>query len=165
MVFFDTCVWFELTGVKSPTTPTEIRQATVASALMKKILKDNIVIVTCKEQLVEVISSVQKAKMKEYNATAKKNGGKGVGDIKSYRKVPEFQTAKQLCSQVIKDVINFSKLGESIDCPIQDIISNIHLVDINDYMYYEFCKNHGINLYTFDCDYDCIDTEGIVIKI
>lgn len=165
MVFLDTCIWIELCGVKTPEKEHEIRQAVVAGNLIKDIVENKTTIITCKEQLLEVIQSVQKSKMREFNNQAKKAGTRGVGDLKSFRKDPAYQSAKELCKQVVSDVIKFSKIEKSLDCSIDELLDKIHLADINDYIYYDFCKNYGVKLYTFDSDFDAIDSDGIVARI
>ncbi len=72
MVFFDTCVWIELCSVKTPESENEKKQASAASKLLLDMSSDE-VIITCKEQLLEIISAVQKVKMREYNKKCKKS--------------------------------------------------------------------------------------------
>lgn len=67
MIFLDTCVWFELLGVRTPVKPHEIQQATVATELFGKILSNKEIIVTCQEQLVELVSAIEKAHMKAFS--------------------------------------------------------------------------------------------------
>ena len=50
-----------------------IRQANIASTLLQKLMNEDKTIVTCNEQLLEIISAVEKIKMKEYNRLAKAN--------------------------------------------------------------------------------------------
>ena len=69
MIFLDTCVWFELLGVRTPVKPHEIQQATAASELLGRILKNKENIITCKEQLIELVSAIEKVTMKTYPST------------------------------------------------------------------------------------------------
>lgn len=78
--------------------------------------------------------------------------------------MPEFQNTKALCEQVISDVETLSQLKPLSDYPIHSIISNLHLVDINDYLYYQYCVTNNIDFYTFDGDFeDLISNEHIHI--
>lgn len=151
MVFLDTCIWIELCGVKSPVTEREKRQAILASTLLQNIMQRSEQIVTCDEQLIEIISAVEKIKMNEYNRITKKNKGKACGNIKEYRSKTEFLTTKELCDSVIKDVRHFAcinKCGYSVD----DILKRIDIADINDCIYYDYCKKNDIEFYSFDKD-------------
>ena len=152
MVFLDTCIWIELCGVKSPTKPNEIKQANLAGNLLQGLLANQDTIVTCKEQLLEIISAVQKIKLKEYNRNVKKSGGTGCGDLKEFReRAVDFQSTKMLCQTVVDDVTHFSNI---CDCSysVDDILSRIDLADINDCIYYDYCQSNGIVFYTFDSD-------------
>lgn len=53
-------------------------------------------IVTCNEQLLEIISAVEKIKMKEYNRLAKANGIAGCNNIKDFRTREDFASVQQL---------------------------------------------------------------------
>lgn len=152
MVFLDTCVWIELCGVKSPVTVNEIRQANQASSLLQNLLNSNEVIVTCNEQLLEIISAVEKIKLKEYNRNAKNNGITGCGNIKEFRARPsDFQNAKLLCQSVIEDVKHFAEI-HNCTYSIDEILNKIDLADINDCIYYDYCIQENIDFYTFDGD-------------
>lgn len=151
MVFLDTCIWIELCGVKSPATPKEIKQAKIASTLLRKLMTGKEKIVTCDEQLIEIISAVEKIKMKEFNRNAKKAGTKGCGALKEFRNKEEFSSAKQLCVTVVNDVKHFAEMQEC-NYSVDAILSKIDLADINDCMYYNYCKENDIELYTFDGD-------------
>ena len=71
MVFFDTCIWIELCCTMVPSNPTQQAQAQKASQLLANVQQQNEQIVTCNEQLIEVISAIQKVKMREYNKISK----------------------------------------------------------------------------------------------
>ena len=161
MVFLDTCIWIELCGVKAPVTPNESRQTQLASTLLQKLMQQNEQIVTCNEQLIEIISAVEKIKLKEYNRVAKGNGQPGCGDLKSFRSKVEFSNAKQLCNAVVSDVKHFADVH---DCAysVDEILSKIDLADINDCIYYDYCKNKGIEFYSFDMDISKLGQLGTV---
>jgi len=55
----------------------------MASTLLQRLMSDKETIVTCNEQLLEIISAVEKIKLKEYNRIAKSNRKRGCGDLKS----------------------------------------------------------------------------------
>lgn len=161
MVFLDTCIWIELCGVKSPIEPHEIRQASMASTLLNRLMSENAKIITCKEQLVEIVSAVEKIKLKEYNRIAKSNGKKGCGNIKDFRSRVEFSTAKQLCNTVIEDVKHFADIN-NLSYSIDDILEKIDLADINDCIYYDYCKANNIEFYSFDMDIEKLGKLGTV---
>lgn len=71
MVFLDTCIWIELCSVRTPVKPNEIRQANEAGRLLTNLLNTKEEIVTFNEQLLEIVSAVQKVKMREYNNLCK----------------------------------------------------------------------------------------------
>lgn len=161
MVFLDTCIWIELCGVKSPVKPNEIRQANIASALLQRLMASKEKIVTCNEQLLEIISAVEKIKLKEYNRLAKKTGASGCGDLKSFRNTGDFWSAKQLCSTVIADVKHFADIHKCT-YSVDEILSRIDLADINDCIYYDYCKENNIEFYTFDMDIEKLGSLGTV---
>lgn len=151
MVFLDTCIWIELCGVKTPTKEHEKRQAQLASDLLHKLLFQREKIVTCNEQLVEIISAVEKIKLKEYNRNARNNGLAGSGDLKDFRSKTEFLDAKRLCESIVTDVRHFAEV-KNCNYSVDDILSRIDLADINDCIYYDYCKDNGIEFYSFDMD-------------
>ena len=161
MVFLDTCIWIELCGVKSPVTSNEQRQAQIASALLQKLMSDNEKIVTCDEQLLEIISAVEKIKMKEYNRTAKAGGKTGCGNIKEFRSTSSFSLAKSLCKTVVEDVKHFAD-NQDVSYSVDDILSKIDLADINDCIYYAYCKENKIDFYSFDADINKLGQLGRV---
>ena len=151
MIFFDTCIWIELCGVKAPVTQIEKRQASLASALLQRTMQSSEKIVTCNEQLLEIISTVQKIKMKECAKSLKAQGKKGCGNVKEYRQHQDFLQAKQLCDTVVNDVKHFADIY-ACSYSVDEILKRIDLADINDCIYYDYCKENGIEFYTFDKD-------------
>lgn len=158
MVFLDTCIWIELCGVKSPSKQNEIKQAHLASSLLMSLMKRKETIVTCNEQLLEIISAVQKIKLKEYNRNAKENGNSGCGNLKEFRcKVEAFSDTKKLCKNVIEDVKHFADI-HNCTYSVDEILKQIDLADINDTIYYDYCRNKNIEFYTFDADIEKLGT-------
>lgn len=151
MVFLDTCIWIELCLVRTPQKQHEIRQANIASTLLQKLMNEDKTIVTCNEQLLEIISAVEKIKMKEYNRLAKANGIARCNNIKDFRTREDFASAKSLCNTVISDVKHFADVHHCT-YSVDQILSKIDLADINDCIYYDYCKEKGIEFYTFDMD-------------
>lgn len=161
MIFLDTCVWIELVAAKSPVTTTETRQAMLASKLLNSIKKDNKKIVTCREQILEIISAVQKYKMREYNRLCKEKAVSGVGNLKEFRQTSTFAQTQDLCHEACEDVNHMAELAVP-DINVEDILNNLHLVDINDCIYYKFCSDKGIDLYTFDADFKKLAPTGML---
>lgn len=153
MTFFDTCIWIELLAANAPETEKDRRQATYASDLLNQTLENKEIVVTCAEQILEIFSAVQKYKMKEYNRTCKATQAHGVGNLKEFRQTQMFGDVQKVCRQVYEDINRLSQYKKVDLCEIEKIIENIHLVDINDYLYYEFCNSNEIDFYTFDKDF------------
>lgn len=152
MIFLDTCVWVELLGVRTPVKEHEVRQATFASELLNDILKSGEKIITCKEQIIELVSAIEKVTMRTVNRGRKDNKLPGIGSLKEFRKLSEFQNTKNLCESVINDVYYFAKLNNIGEYDFDNIIQNLDLADINDCLYYEYCVKEKIDFYTFDLD-------------
>ena len=152
MIFLDTCVWFELLSVRTPTKPHEIQQAMAASELFDKILRSEEKIVTCKEQLIELVAAIEKATMRTVSRERKCRNLPGIGNLKEFRKLSEFQDTKRLCETVIEDVKHFAKIHNIGEYDIDHIMKQLDLADINDCLYYDYCMKTSINFYTFDSD-------------
>ena len=152
MIFLDTCVWIELSGVRTPVLPHEIRQATAASELLRKILANREIIITCQEQLVELVSAIEKVTMKTVNRDRKTQNLPGVGNLKEFRKLNEFQNTKRLCENILEDITHFTKIYSINDYDMKKIIQRLDLADINDCLYYDYCIRENIDFYTFDSD-------------
>ncbi len=150
MIFLDTCVWIELLGVRTPVQAHEILQAKAASELMERKLGQDESIVTCKEQLIELVTAIEKVMMRSVNRERKEKNLQGVGNIKEFRKLTEFQETKQLCKMVIDDVSHFAEISHIGIYNIEDIIQRLDLADINDCLYYDYCMKEKIDFYTFD---------------
>ena len=160
MIFLDTCIWIELLATKSPETQKEINQASLASNLLKEIYQKNEKLVTCKEQIVEVISAIQKVKMKEYNRNCNNTANVKVGSLKEFRESSMYYQTQDLCKQIYGDLKHMTQSHNSIMCAIEDLLDNIHLVDINDFIYYNYCCNNDIDFYTFDGDFNKLEAHS-----
>lgn len=154
MNFLDTNIWVELLVTKTPQQPHEIRQAQLASNLITNLQKNKEIIVTCKEQMLELINSIQKVKRREYNRIYKANGKNGIGSVKELRKIEEFTDVISICKMAINDLKNMAKVEYSIerpiDCVIERIFQDLKFVDITDSIYLDFCMEKKIKFYTFD---------------
>ena len=156
MIFLDTCVWFELLGVRTPIKPHEIQQATAASELLGRILKNKENIITCKEDLIELVSAIEKVTMKTVSRERKDKNLPGVGNLKEFRKLSEFQDTKRLCETVIGDVKHFAKIHNIGEYDMDYIIQQLDLADINDCLYYDYCVRENVDFYTFDSDVESL---------
>ena len=63
---------------------------------------------------------------------------------------------------MISDVLFFADNQENVQYNIEDILARINIADINDCIYYDYCKNNNVKLYTLDSDLLKIDTDNIV---
>lgn len=152
MIFLDTCVWIELLGVQAPQKSHEIRRAQAASALLHKALEEKEIIITCKEQMLELISAIEKVTMRTVNKMRKENQQPGVGNLKEFRMLQEFQQTKELCKSVIDDVRHFAKINDIGEYDVDSILQRLELADINDCLYFDYCIDKNIRFYTFDSD-------------
>ena len=152
MIFLDTCIWIELVAAKTPVTQNDINQAIMASELLSDIREKQEKIITCREQILEIISAIEKNKMREYNRERKESGMSGVGQLKEFRCTAAFRDVQELCEQACEDVRHMAEMHE-VNIDINGVLANIHLVDINDYVYYDYCNEKGIEFYTFDNDF------------
>lgn len=157
MIFLDTCLWIELCCTSLPTTPEQLSRAEKASAVLSEAQQKKEEIVTCKEQLLEIISAIQKIKMKAYNRLCKAHSIPGVGQLKEYRSTDDFSSAQLLCNEAIEDVCKMASEKDIGAYDINKVLGNIHLVDINDYLYYQYCIKEEIDFYTFDQDFRNLD--------
>lgn len=152
MIFLDTCVWIELLGVRTPVKPHEVRQARAASDLLNKMIIEKETIITCKEQMFELISAIEKVTMRTVNKTRKQNQKSGVSSLKEFRMLQEFQATKELCKVVLDDVQHFAIVNDIGEYNIASVLQRLELADINDCLYYDYCVGENIEFYTFDSD-------------
>lgn len=155
MTFLDTNIWIELLAVGNPGTDSERRQAQESDKLFRALLSQEEKILTCREQLLEVINAIVKVKMREVSKRRKENASLGIGKLKEFRELKEFDEAQELCRTVVEDISHFATLIDignyDLDY-IKTIIDRLKLADINDCIYYDYCRKNGIDLYSFDAD-------------
>lgn len=164
MIFFDTCIWIELLGVHTPREKHEIRQAQAASSLLNTILETNEQIVTCEEQLLEIINAIQKVTMRTVNKERKKNQLPGINNLKQFRQLEEFNATKELCKSVIEDVKHFATINELGYYDLESILNRLEVADINDCLYYDYCTVNNVKFYTFDSDIKCLGKSPILFN-
>lgn len=155
-VFLDTNIWIELLALRTPQEEHEIKQSAQASALLKSLLSDKRRICSCYEQLIEIVNAIQKVKQKTFSKKQKEAGKKGIGSVKEYRRYPEFFATVAVCKMAIEDIKHMA------DVPIEQILENLHLIDINDYIYYNYCKKNNLEMYTFDKELKELDKFTVV---
>lgn len=152
MISLDTCVWIELLGVRTPVKPHEIRQAAAASKLLNELLRQEEAIITCKEQLIELITAIEKVTMRSVSRIRKDNNLPGINNLKQFRGLEEFQGTKELCETVLEDLQHFAVVNDIGEYNIDAILQRLDLADINDCLYYDYCTREEIEFYTFDVD-------------
>ena len=165
MVFLDTNIWIELLAVSSPQKDYQVKQARAASKLLKNIHTSGKKIITCKEQLVELIHAVMKIQMGRFNKLQKTQGLPGVGGLKQFRKSDEFLLAKEICKQAYHSMTELAVLDDSFSYNVYDILASIEQADINDIMYCTYCQKNNIQLYTFDKDMNEIDCASGIVNV
>lgn len=122
-------------------------------------------IVTCKEQIIEFINAIQKAKRIEFSKNHKKLTGKGVEGIKDFRKFEEFNTVIVVCKTACADMLHMAKLDNEFKYDIDKIIDSLRDADINDVMYFNYCLDKGIKLYTLDHELASMDNGRNIIHL
>ena len=161
-VFLDTNIWIELLALRTPQEEHEIKQSAQASALLKSLLSDKRRLCSCYEQLIEIVNAIQKVKQKAFSKKQKEAGNKGIGSVKEYRRYPEFSATVAVCKMAIEDIKHMADVEQHADVPIEQILENLHLIDINDYIYYNYCKKNNLEMYTFDKELKELDKFTIV---
>lgn len=164
MIFLDTCVWIELLSVRTPEKEYEIRQARAATELLETIMSNEKKIVTCKEQMIELVTAIEKVTMRTVNSERKANKLSGIGSLKEFRTLPEFENTKILCETVIKDLKYFAEINDIGDYDVDDILRRLDLADINDCLYYDYCVREKIDFYTFDSDLEKLGDNSVLHK-
>lgn len=159
MIFLDTCVWVELLGVSTPVKPHEVRRATAVSQLLNDAIQNQKTIVTCKEQMVELVNAIEKVTMRSVNKARKDNNLPGVGSVKEFRTLREFQNTKELCKSVIEDLRHLAVVNDMGGYDIDAILQRLDLADLNDCMYYDYCSRENIEFYTLDSDLGVLGTD------
>lgn len=161
-VFLDSNIWIELLALRSPQKPHEIVQSRLASNLLKELKIKKVTIFSNYQQLIEITNSIQKVKLREFNAVLKQSGKKGIGSVKEYRNYPEFSEAVEICKIAIDDIQKLVTINNSVYVSIQEILNNTQYIDINDYIYYKYCLDNNLTLYTFDKELKGIDEYNVV---
>lgn len=162
MIFLDTCVWIELLGVRTPVKPHEIRQVAAASKLLNELLRQEEAIITCKEQLIELITAIEKVTMRSVSRIRKDNNLPGINNLKQFRGLEEFQGTKELCETVLEDLQHFAVVNDIGEYNIDAILQRLDLADINDCLYYDYCTREEIEFYTFDVDLSVLGNGSIL---
>lgn len=157
-VFLDTCIWFELLVEDNPSSFKQKKRTVSATQLFSELVKNSEEIVTIDIQLIEITQTIIKAKFKECNRNLRSEKKKMLGNIKEFRTKEAhkeyYDDAIKLSKMVIDDMKKFISRVDIYHGNIDDIILNIAKVDINDYIYYEYCARNDIKLYTFDSDFE-----------
>ena len=152
MVFLDTNIWVELLAAATPEKDYQKHQAVSASNLLKELKETAQDIVTCKEQIIEMFQAIMKVQLKTFNRACKERGKQGIGSVKEFRKSKEFQNAIVVCNQAYDSICDLAKIDNEFTYDVKSVLSKIDKADLNDVMYYQYCKQNGIPLYTFDKD-------------
>lgn len=162
MIFLDTNVCFELLANSSPQKPHEIKQAELASAFMKENKEP---IVTCKEQQIEMISAVEKRKLREYRSTHKASGESRIGSVKEFRRKKEFEEVVYLCKSIFEDMKEMATIDSKFSYSVEDVLEKITDMDIQDSMFLHYCEQGNIKLITFDEELAAADKTGKIVML
>lgn len=147
MIFLDTNIWISLLALGNPEKEHEKLQMCKAS----QFIKDNKeTIITCKEQQIELINAIQKAKKNQFNKKLKSEGKKGIGSVKEFRQYDEFKDTVSICNNAYEDMCRMADIDNEFTYNVADIIKSLKDSDINDSMYVQYCINKNISFYTFD---------------
>lgn len=163
MIFVDTNIWMEAIAFNNPDNDSDKEKVIKAT----NFLRDNAgKIITCKEQMIEFINAIQKAKRKEFSKQHKKATGVGIKDIKDFRRYSEYEDVVRLCKSCCNDMLEMAYLDENFSYNVDEIIASLKDADINDIMYFNYCLNKGFKLYTLDHELASMDDgRGIVYLI
>lgn len=158
--FFDTCIWIELYAL-STSGSTNKKRFKVISELYNNILNSKEEIVSCLQQIYELIQTIIKKKMDQYNKSRPK-GNKGVGNFREYRKTEDYKLTLKLVKMIITELLKENKVTliefrnkEFFDKTFDELFIHLESIDLNDYLYYKICQTENIKLYTIDKDF-CI---------
>lgn len=152
MIFLDTCIWMELLVLSSPKTEIEKRKAIISTHLFANIIERNERIITCNEQLIELVKAIEKRKKEEVNKDRRKNGIKGLSSLKDFRSAEEYKEVKLICNVSVNTILSFSEIKDFSKIQIDDILSRLEIADINDLIYYDYCDKNKIDFYSIDKD-------------
>lgn len=155
MTFLDTNIWVELFATCSPETAYEQWRAKESSSLLRSLLDNGERIITFDLQLLELIVAIEKVKSREVNKSRKKLGLSGIGNLKEFRNTEEFKEVQVLCANVLEDMMCFAQKVHITDITwdyISDLVSRLNQADLNDCIYYDYCIENDIEIYSFDHD-------------
>ena len=166
-VFLDTCIWMELCVLSNPQNSQEIAQSAKATQLLSNIIAQKTEIISLDFQIIELMQVIMKTKMKECNKYLKTNNLTGVNNIKEFRNSPNCQNylnqAMLVCESTYNDIKRISSAIDEYSIDVKSIISSLENLDVNDCIYYEYCKENKIDLYTFDNDFTKLDSQFIKV--
>lgn len=166
-VFLDTCIWMELCVLSNPQDSHDVRQSSKATQLLSDLLANKTEIVSLKYQIVELIQVILKAKMKECNKNLKANNMVGIGNIKDFRNNPVSQSYLQqvlsVCQSTYEDINRISSIIDEYSINVLEMISSLEKLDVNDCIYFEYCKENNIDFYTFDSDFASLDQQFVKV--
>ncbi|MGN0355006.1 MAG: PIN domain-containing protein [Muricoprocola sp.] len=152
MIFLDTCIWFELLVTRIPETVHEKTQVKAATELLGDISKKDIKIISCEEQMLELINAIEKAGLRYSNRERKQQKLPGFGKLKEFRSDKMFEKTKEMCESAINDLRHFAEINNIGEYDMDQILNRIDLADINDCLYYDYCIREKIAFYSFDGD-------------
>lgn len=168
-VFLDTCIWMELCVLSNPQDFHDVIQNRKASQLLSDLLldKDKTEIISLKYQIIELIQVILKSKMKECNKSLKAMGLPGIENIKDFRNNPRsriyLQQALSVCQSTYEDILRMSSVIDEYAVNIPEMISFLDELDVNDSIYYEYCKKNNVDFYTFDKDFLNLDQQLVKV--
>ena len=100
--------------------------------------------------------------MREYQKVCQQAGIRSVGSLKEFRQRPDFAGAVALSAQAVSDISSLAKTVEITPYQITDVLTHLHLVDINDCLYHQYCIRERVNFYTFDHDFESLDASSFI---
>ena len=166
--FLHTCIWMELCVLSNPQNPHEISQNRKATELLSDLMTKGVEIVSLNYQIVELMQVILKTKMKQCNRNLRKNNISGVAkNIKEFRNNPNCQSYLQqallVCESTYEDIKRMSSTIDEYSIDVKQVIAFLEKLDVNDCIYYEYCKKNEIDLYTFDSDFANLNQK--IIKV
>lgn len=159
----------ELCVLSNPQDFHDVIQNRKASQLLSDLLldKDKTEIISLKYQIIELIQVILKSKMKECNKSLKAMGLPGIENIKDFRNNPRsriyLQQALSVCQSTYEDILRMSSVIDEYAVNIPEMISFLDELDVNDSIYYEYCKKNNVDFYTFDKDFLNLDQQLVKV--
>ena len=93
------------------------------------------------------------------------SGNSGIGSVKEFRNKPEFGNVIKLCQNVCQDVECLAKIDGTFSYTVTDILNKLGLMDVNDIMYFDYCKERNVRLITFDKELANADKTGETVML